>query len=63
MSKLFDLSETEKDHVRLMKLNDFDMDDWQEFSVCAILAYLCDVTGGDKSEVQECLNLFKLDSE
>lgn len=63
MKEQFNLSSVEKEQVKLMKLNDFDMGDWENFSVCAILSYLCDATGGDKEEVQECLNLLKIDNE
>ena len=63
MSNKFDLSEIEKEQVRLMRLNDFSMEDWQNFSVLSILFYLCDVTGGDKECVQDCLDLLVIDKE
>ena len=60
MSNKFDLSEIEKEQVRLMRLNEFSMEDWQNFSVRSILFYLCDVTGGDKECVQDCHYLIGL---
>lgn len=48
------LSEAEKRDLEKMNRNDFDMDEWQGFSVCSILAHLVQAT--DAAEVKNCID-------
>lgn len=48
------LSNPEKLYLEKMNSNSFTMDEWQDFSVCSILAHLVQAT--DAAEVKVCLD-------
>lgn len=48
------LSDLEKIDLEKMNKNDFTMDEWQDFTVCSILAHLVQATYA--AEVKICLD-------